>query len=285
MAIELEGLLALQVSALPDTVVSLIVAPPLTAFDYASGTLQILVLVIGFFALAAMALLLLTLRKTIVALQGTVDRLTADTKPLLHQATRLTEDAHDMVKTVRREVDRLAEATGEVRERIVDVSDMAKDRIDQVNALLNVLQDEVEDTALGAVAAARGLKVGAVALGAALVGNSSRSARRKSRKQSPRIRAREDATRPLFGEEPETVTYAADSEKLGDVEDVYDVDDIDDIYDVNDADLDDVDDDLEDDDDDRPYFDDDDDVDEDADDDVDDDVIDTDKSAARRRPR
>ncbi len=265
MAIELEVLLALQAGAMPDTVVSLIIPPEPTLFDYASGTLQILVLVVGFFALGAMAFLALTLRKTVLALQATVDRLTADSKPLLHQATRLSEDAHDIVKTVRREVDKLADVSGDVSERLQDLSDAAGERISEVNALLDVLQDEVQDTALGAVAAARGLKVGAVALGAALVGSGGRSSRRpKARPQSPRIRARDndDDDAPLFDE---------DTDVDDELEALHDdlVDDVDDG-------VDDVDDDIDDDDDDasRPYF-----------DDVDDDRDASDESAVPRRPR
>ncbi len=293
MAIELEVLLALQVSAMPDTVVSLVIPPELTVFDYARGTLQILVLVVGLIALTAGALLAVTLRKSIIALQATVDRLSIDIKPLVHQATRLSEDAHDIVKTVRKEVDKLADATGEVSDRILDISDAAEERIDQVNALLDVLQDEVQDTALGAVATARGLKVGAAALGAALMGNgrgtAKRQRRKKMRKQSPRIRARDNADTPLFEHDNDAVNAedelvvrdeeivddvggdladAIDNAIGDDVENDFDDELGDDIDDELDDDIDDEDDET------RPYF-----------DDSDGDSSTTEKSAKRRRPR
>lgn len=277
MAIELEVLLALQVTAMPDTVVSLVIPPEPTVFDYAHGTLQILVLIVGFVALGAMAFLALTLRKSIIALQGTVERLTADAKPLLHQATRLSEDAHDIVKTVRREVDKLADAAGQVSERIHDLSDTAAVRIDQANALLDVLQGEVQDTALDAVAAARGLKVGAAALGAALAGNSSRSiARKKSRQQTPRIRARDEAETPLFdmGSDVDAGFEALAHDIVDEGDDRVD-DDIDDYPDerIGDDDHDEQS---------RPYFDD---VDDARDDDRDDASNTSDERSARRRPR
>ncbi len=158
----------LQASVIRDTIVTLTMPAQRTAFDYASGTLQILVLVVGLVALAAMALLALTLRKAVVSLQGTVDRLSADAKPLISQATRVTEEARDVMKRVRGEVDHIADATASVSARLHDLSDAAEARIDEVNALLDVLQDEVQDTALSAAAAVRGARVGAVALGAAL---------------------------------------------------------------------------------------------------------------------
>ncbi len=158
----------LQAGVIRDTIVTLTMPAQRTAFDYASGTLQILVLVVGLVALASMALMLLTFRKAIVSLQGTVDRLSADAKPLISQATRVAEEAREVMKRVRGEVDGIADATAEVSARLLDIADAAEARIDEVNALLDVLQDEVQDTALSAAAAVRGARVGAVALGAAL---------------------------------------------------------------------------------------------------------------------
>ncbi len=168
----LDLLLMLQPPAaiVRDTIVTLTMPAERTAFDVASGTLQIIVLLVGLVALIAMAITALALKKVIEKLEGTIDRLAADAKPLLHQATRTTEEARDLVKRVRTEAERLAEATGAVSDRLLDVSDAAGERLDQVNALLDVLQDEVQETALSAAATVRGMRVGAVALGAALTG-------------------------------------------------------------------------------------------------------------------
>lgn len=167
MVLSLGFMPLVQASVIRDTIVTLTMPAQRTAFDYASGTLQILVLVVGLIALASMALMTLTLRKAVVSLQGTVERLSADAKPLLSQATRVSEEVRDVVKTVRGEVNRIADASAELSERMLDLSDAAETRINEVNALLDVLQDEVEDTALSAAAAVRGARVGAVALGAA----------------------------------------------------------------------------------------------------------------------
>jgi methyl-accepting chemotaxis protein len=168
----LDLLLMLQPPAaiVRDTIVTLTMPAERTAFDLASGTLQIIVLLVGLVALIAMAVTALALKKVIEKLEGTIERLAADAKPLLHQATRTTEEARDLVKRVRTEAERLAEATGAVSERLLDVSEAAGERLDQVNALLDVLQDEVQETALSAAATVRGMRVGAVALGAALTG-------------------------------------------------------------------------------------------------------------------
>jgi uncharacterized protein YoxC len=170
----LDLLLMLQPPAaiVRDTIVTLTMPAEQTAFDLASGTLQIIVLLVGLVALIAMAMTALALKKVIERVEGTIERLATDAKPLLDQATRTTEEARDLVRRVRAEAERLAEATGSVSERLLDVSKAAGDRLDQVNALLDVLQEEVQETALSAAATVRGMRVGAVALGAALTGAS-----------------------------------------------------------------------------------------------------------------
>jgi uncharacterized protein YoxC len=178
-------LLSLQptVTIARDTIVALTMPAERTAFDVASGTLQIIVLLAGLIALIAMAITAFALKRVIEKLQETIDRLASDAKPLLHQATRTTEEARDLVKRVRSEAERLAEATGAVSDRLLDVTDAAGERLDQVNALLDVLQGEVQETALSAAATVRGMRVGAVALGAALTG--AKTVRRRVASDAP----------------------------------------------------------------------------------------------------
>lgn len=170
MGLDLLLLLQPPAAIVRDTIVTLAMPAERTAFDVASGTLQIIVLLVGLVALIAIAITALALKTVIEKLEGTVDRLAADAKPLLLQATRTTEEARDLVKRVRTEAERLAEATSAVSDRLLDVSDAAGERLDQVHALLDVLHDEVQETALSAAAAVRGMRVGAAALGAALTG-------------------------------------------------------------------------------------------------------------------
>jgi uncharacterized protein YoxC len=200
MNLEPARMLLLQGAAIPDTIVTLTAPAELTLFDYTSGILQILVLLVGVFALGALGALALTLRKGVIALQSTAERLSGDVKPLLYQATRVSEEANAMVKTVRREVDRVAETTAEISERVRDLTDAASSRVTEVNALLDVLQDEVQDTALSAAANLRGVRVGAVALGAALARGSVAKDLPARRSSGPRIRGRHAET-PLFDDE------------------------------------------------------------------------------------
>jgi hypothetical protein len=161
-----------------DTIVALTMPAERTAFDVASGTLQIIVLLAGLVAMIALAATAIAMRKAIHAVQGTVDKLVTDAKPLLDQATRASEEARDVLRLVRSEAEKVVAATGEVSERLLEVSDAAVERLDRVAALVDVLQDEVEDAALSTAATVRGLRVGAMAVGAALTGVERRRRRR-----------------------------------------------------------------------------------------------------------
>lgn len=160
-----------------DTIVTLTMPAERTAFDLASGTLQIIVLLAGLAALVAMAASAIALRTAIHKLQETVDRLAADAKPLLAQATRVSEEARDVIKLVRAEAEQVVGVTGEVSARVLDVVDATEERVDRLRALYDVLQAELETTALSAAASVRGWRVGAAALGDALAGRRARRRR------------------------------------------------------------------------------------------------------------
>ena len=66
-----------------------------------------------------------------------------------------------MIKT---DVARVSDAAGAVTAQLVGVADVTSQRIDQVNAVLDVLQAELEGVAIGTVSAIRGVRVGTKAL-------------------------------------------------------------------------------------------------------------------------
>ncbi len=60
-------------------------------------------------------------------------------------------------------MDKTAETVSAIRVRVDDVAQSAADRLEDVNALLDVVQQEMEDTVLAATSAVRGVRVGATA--------------------------------------------------------------------------------------------------------------------------
>ncbi len=170
----------MQAATVPDTIVARTV-PVRGMFEYASGTLQILVLLLGVGVLVALVLLLLTIRAGIERLQTSVERLSEDVRPLIQSANEVVSDARAVVARVRTDVERLTDAAGAVSEQLLHAAEVTAERVDDVNAVLDVLQDELEDVALSTVAKVRGVSVGAQLISAAFGRGKRPEAHRRSR--------------------------------------------------------------------------------------------------------
>jgi len=169
----------LQASTLPDTIVTM---PVRTWYDYTNGTLQLIVLVLAVVVLAAMAIMLITLKKAVDSAKGIVEKLYEDTKPIVAQASQVAGDAREVVSMLRADAERVNQAVGAVSAQMLDVATAMENRLDEVSAVIDVVQDELEETALTATAALRGARLGGRALagglGKALMGVASKSASR-----------------------------------------------------------------------------------------------------------
>lgn len=95
-----------------------------------------------------------------------LDILDRDARPALQSARAVVEDAGKMVASVRREVDGITDTAQDVRERVSRVARSADERLRDMEALLDVVQYEVEETALDVAAALRTTRRGASVLGA-----------------------------------------------------------------------------------------------------------------------
>lgn len=197
----------LQAAAISDTLVAHMI-PVRDVFDWASVILQIVVLLLGVGMLIAMLIVLLSLRKALHSVQETVERLTKKADPAIETATRIVIDAGEIVAMVRTDIDRVTDAAAIISKKMVDVAEVTSRRIDEANAVLDVIQTQLEETAIGTVSAMHGLRIGTQALAEGLVSGSS-SGKHRLRK---------------FSEE---------------LEDDYD-DEVDDVEDEMEADLDDV---------------------------------------------
>ena len=174
----------LQAATLPDTIIARTV-PVRGLFEYTSGILQILVLLLGIGALVALVLLLLTVRKGIDTLNNTVERLSGEVRPLLKNANEVVGDARAVVARVRSDVDRVSDAASAVSDQLLHAAEVTAERVDDVNAVLDVLQDELEDMAISTVSTVRGATVGAKLLAAAFGKRGRGGKRRRPRSERP----------------------------------------------------------------------------------------------------
>jgi uncharacterized protein YoxC len=124
-------------------------AETLTALSTAAIALMLAV------ACLAMAFFLRDLRRLMTDLETLTKTFGQDGKPAIQSFRTLMDDATAVVATVKSEVDGLADTSKGIRKRAERAATSIEDRLRDIEALVDVVQEEVEDTALDVAAALR----------------------------------------------------------------------------------------------------------------------------------
>jgi hypothetical protein len=112
-------------------------------------------------SVAILALMSLVLVGLAAVWLGRVGRLLdRDGQPLLHAARSVAEDAGKLVSQLRGEVEQIVATSREVRLRVSGAAGSLDERARDLEAVLDILQDEVEETALDVAAALRATRRG-----------------------------------------------------------------------------------------------------------------------------
>lgn len=116
-------------------------------------------------AVAVQALLLLrVLMRTTRTLQRTVDRMSPRIEPLVGNAARLADDASEITRSVRRNVENVNDTVEQLNRQLHEAVTTAEVRVRRFGAVLEAVQDETEKLLLDATATARGMHATADAL-------------------------------------------------------------------------------------------------------------------------
>ncbi len=119
----------------------------------ALSTAAIAITLLG--ACIACVLLLRDMRKLIGELESLTKMFDSDGKPAIDSFRTMIEDASGVVATVKTEVDGLVDTSKGIRKRAERAAASIDDRLHDIEALVDVVQQEVEDTALDITAALR----------------------------------------------------------------------------------------------------------------------------------
>lgn len=111
---------------------------------------------------AALSLAVLAVSAIVIAASGVVAALAvrAFLRVLRELAGPAVSDARQLVASIRTEAESLVGASRELRERIVKAADAAQARLSDLDALFEVVQEEVESTVLDAAASVRMIRRG-----------------------------------------------------------------------------------------------------------------------------
>jgi hypothetical protein len=159
-------LVAALAQAVPtDTV---LVAPVATdgwrlVVDTLSGVAQIVIalalLVLGAAAIAAALAARRAYRRTLQQLE----KLRLDLDPLLRGANTVGENVARISAAAREETERVQRGLAAAQRRAEAAAQAAEERVGELNAVLNVVQEEAEELFIGTAATLRGARVGALA--------------------------------------------------------------------------------------------------------------------------
>ena len=115
--------------------------------------------------LVVLVILVVELRKVHVTLKVFSTHLQKRLDPILDRGLEVSANMEFISSAVRMDVQRVSESVRSLSDRLQGASDRMEERIQDFNALMEVVQTEAEDVFIGSAAAARGVRAGASVFG------------------------------------------------------------------------------------------------------------------------
>ena len=127
-------------------------------------------------ALAAIsALLLLVMLVLLVQLRKLLSALQQQLQPVADRARVAAENVEYISAVVREDVQKVHSSVAGLANRLKDASQRMEERVEEFNALMDVVQGEAESVLIDTAAAVRGVRAGAQAIGEAAASDESDS--------------------------------------------------------------------------------------------------------------
>ena len=133
----------------------------LQARDALGTTALVASLVVLAMFMAVLVVLVFELRKVHVTLKRFSGHFQKRLDPILERGLEVTANMEFISSAVRMDVQLVSESVRSLSDRLQNASDRMEERIQEFNALMEVVQGEAEDVFIGSAAAARGVRAGA----------------------------------------------------------------------------------------------------------------------------
>lgn len=115
-------------------------------------------------ALVVLAIALARLLHLLSKVESSVARASEETRPLLQLARGVAEDLRAASARIRAEVERAGELARRSVQSLDDTIDQAGDRLQRLQDLLDLVQEELEGSIIGLLSFVRGVRAGASVL-------------------------------------------------------------------------------------------------------------------------
>jgi uncharacterized protein YoxC len=153
-------LLLQAVRALPDTIYTkqIVTEPGLwdKITSVASGVMTITVIVLT----VALVPAAWNFRKSYKKVSDMLDKIYGDINPLMRHASAIADNVDYISTAIRVDVQQVSQTVAAVNQRLQQAADVAEDRIKQLNALLDVVQEEAESAFVTTASTIRGVQTG-----------------------------------------------------------------------------------------------------------------------------
>jgi uncharacterized protein YoxC len=154
------ALLIQAAHVLPDTLVTMQVPAAVGTFEKITSiasslaTIALLVLAVGLVPAAW------NFRKTYKKVNDLLDRVYGDVAPLVRSASIVTEDAREIVAIVKGDVRQVQQTVAAANARLLKAVKEVEARLDEFNALIEVVQDEAESAFVSTASTVHGVRTG-----------------------------------------------------------------------------------------------------------------------------
>ncbi len=156
------GLLLLQAATLPDTIVTRQVAEDPTLWSQvasvASGVVSITLVVLT----VALVPAAWNFRRSYKRINELLDKVYGDVHPIMRHAHTISDNVDYITTSIRVDVQQVNQTIATANERLMDAVRVTEQRLQDFNALLQVVQQEAEDVFVSTASTLHGVRSGAV---------------------------------------------------------------------------------------------------------------------------
>ena len=147
-------------AALPDTIVTKQIQPEASTFDkittYASGLASIALLVLA----VALVPAAWNFRKSYAKVSDMLDRIYGDINPLMRHASTIADNVNYISTSVRVDIQQVSQTIALANQKLAASLELAEERIEEMNALMAVVQEEAEGVFVSTASTLRGVRSG-----------------------------------------------------------------------------------------------------------------------------
>jgi uncharacterized protein YoxC len=146
--------------AFPDTIYAKQIAAQTGWFEKVTGIASVVLTVTIIILSAALIPAAWNFRKSYKKVSDMLDKVYGDINPLMRHASSIADNVDYVSTAIRVDIQQVSQTVAAVNQRLQQAADAAEDRIHQLNALLEVVQEEAESAFVTTASTIRGVRTG-----------------------------------------------------------------------------------------------------------------------------